>query len=50
MTKWEFIVGGGELVEDMRKAGDELSFHQAVVDVSLNTLSIYYFECFVFDS
>lgn len=33
--KWEFVVGGGELVEDLRKAGEEVSFHQGGVEVSL---------------
>ncbi|KAF5360893.1 hypothetical protein D9756_004514 [Leucocoprinus leucothites] len=32
MRRWEFIVGGGEGVEDMRKAGEELSFHQGAVE------------------
>lgn len=36
MRRWEFIVGGGEGVEDMRKAGEELSFHQGAVEVSFD--------------
>lgn len=35
LGQWEFVVGGGELVEDLRRAGsEELSFHQGIVDVS----------------
>ncbi|KAF9448769.1 cytochrome P450 [Macrolepiota fuliginosa MF-IS2] len=32
VAKWEFVVGGGELVEDLRKAGEEVSFHQGGVE------------------
>lgn len=35
VSQWEFVAGGGELVEDLRRAGSkELSFHQKVIDVS----------------
>ncbi|KAF9446380.1 cytochrome P450 [Macrolepiota fuliginosa MF-IS2] len=32
MSKWQFVVGGGQLVEDLKKAGEEVSFHQGVVE------------------
>ncbi|KAJ3571229.1 hypothetical protein NP233_g3894 [Leucocoprinus birnbaumii] len=32
LLKWEFVVGGGQYVDDMRRAGEELSFHQGGVE------------------
>lgn len=35
MDMWQFVVGGGELAEDLKKAGlEELNFFKGAIDVS----------------